>query len=94
MILSILSKSRPKFSVFVSTFHSSKLTLQNWKMPSLENLMKSLTQEQEKLVQMATIKTKDQALAVVVSNSSKGKPMFKNLKLIEKKKNPERKKIR
>ena len=45
LILSILSKLGPEFSVFVSTFHSGKLTLRNWKMPSLENFMESLTQE-------------------------------------------------
>ena len=30
LILSILSKLGPEFSVFVSTFHSGKLTLRNW----------------------------------------------------------------
>ena len=50
--------------------------------------MESLTQYKCKLVQMGTIKTKDQALAVGVSNYSKGNPKFKNLKLPEKKKNP------
>ena len=54
----------------------------------MENFMESLTQEKDKIVQMGTIKTKDQALVVVVSNSSKGKPKSKNLKLPEKKKNP------
>ena len=48
--------------------------------------MKSLTQEQDKIFQMGTIKTKDQALAVGVLNSSKGNPKPKNLKLPEKKK--------
>ena len=52
--------------------------------------MESLTQEQEKLVQMGTINTKDQALEVGVSNSSKGNPKSKNSKLPEKKKNPEK----
>ena len=50
--------------------------------------MESLTQEQDKLVQMSTIKTKDQALSMGVSNSSKGKPKSKNSKLPGKKKNP------
>ena len=57
-------------------------------MPSLENFMESLSQEQDKLVQMDTIKNKDQALATRVSNSSKGKPKSKNSKLPGKKKNP------
>ena len=74
LILSILSKLGPEFSVFVSTFHSDKLTLRNWQMLSLASLMESLTQEKDKLVQMGTIKTKDQALAAKVLNPSKGKP--------------------
>ena len=86
--MSILSKLGLEFSVLVSTFHSSKLTLRNWKMPKLANFMEELTQEKEKLVQMGSIKTKDKALAVGVSNSSKGKFMSKNSKLPEKKKNP------
>ena len=48
--------------------------------------MESLTQEQDKLVQMGSIKTKYQALAVGVSNSEKGKPKSKNLKFPDKKK--------
>ena len=55
-------------------------------MPSIASFMESLTQKQYKLVQMGTIKTKDQALSVGVSNSSKGNPKSKNLKLPEKKK--------
>ena len=43
LIVSILLKLGPKFSVFVSTFHSGKLTLGNWKMPSLASFMESLT---------------------------------------------------
>ena len=42
-------------------------------MPSLASFMESLTQEQDKLVQMGTIKAKDQALAMGVSITSKGK---------------------
>ena len=55
-------------------------------MPSLANFMESLTQEKDKLVQMGTINTKYQALAMGVLNSSKGNPKAKNSKLIEKKK--------
>ena len=39
---------------------------------------------------MGSIKTKDQALAVVFFNSSKVNPKSKNLKLLKKKKNPEK----
>ena len=39
------------------------MTAQTWKMPSLAYFMESLTQEQDKLVMMGTIKpSKDQAL--------------------------------
>ena len=86
MIMSILSKLGPEFSFFVSRFHSGKITLRNWKMPSRENFMESLTQEQEKLVQMGSINTKDQALAVGVLNSAKEKPKSKNSKFRDNKK--------
>ena len=45
LILSILSSLGPEYSMFVSTFHSSKLIARNWMMPSLEDFMDSLTQE-------------------------------------------------
>ena len=86
MILSILSKLHPEFSVFVSTFHSGILTLRNWQIPTLSSFIESLTEEQENLVQMGIIKAKDQALAMGVSNSSKGKSKANNSKLPEKKK--------
>jgi hypothetical protein len=57
MVLTILSNLGPKLSVFISTFHSiifaSRAT---WKMPSLEDFIESLTQEQTKLINMDTIK--------------------------------------
>ena len=93
LILSILSKLGLEFSVFVSTFHSRKLTLRNWQMPSLENFMESLTQEKYKLFQMGSTKAKNQALVVGVSNSSKGKLKTKNLKFPKKKKKTEKPKF-
>jgi hypothetical protein len=46
MVLKILSKVGPEFSVFVSTLHSVKFTFgATWKMSSLEEFIKSLTQE-------------------------------------------------
>ena len=49
--------------------------------------MESLTQEQDKLVQMCTIKsTKDQALTAGVSNPAKGKKKARDSKQQEKKK--------
>ena len=71
IILFILSKLGPEYSIYVSTFHSSKITTRNWKMPVLAVFMDSLTQEQDKLIQMGTIiKSKDQALFDGISNQS------------------------
>ena len=45
------------------TFHATKLKTQAWKMPKLADFMESLTQEQDKLVMMGTIKpSKEQDL--------------------------------
>ena len=61
--MAILSKLGPDYSVFVSTFHATKLTTRAWKIPSLADFMESLTQEQDKLVMMGTVKpSKDQDL--------------------------------
>jgi hypothetical protein len=57
MVLTILSKPCPKLFVFVSTFHTVIFTSgATWKMPSLEDFIESLTQEQTKLINMGTIK--------------------------------------
>jgi hypothetical protein len=57
MVLTILSKIGPEFSVFISTFHTVRFTSgATWKMPSLEDFIESLTQEQTKLINMGTIK--------------------------------------
>ena len=56
-------------------------------MPSLASFMEYLTQDQDKLVQMGTIKArKDQALTIGVSNASKGKKKSKDSKHPNKKK--------
>ena len=75
LVLDILSKLGIDYSVFLSNFHATKLTVRNWKMPSLAEFMESLTQEQDKLVMMGTIKpSKDQDLVVGDSKvDSKGK---------------------
>ena len=44
LVLAILSKLGPNYSVFVSTFYATKLTARAWKMPSLTDFMESLTQ--------------------------------------------------
>jgi hypothetical protein len=57
MVLTILSKLGPEYSVFVSTFHSVRLAFgATWTMPSLEAFIESLTREQNKLINMAKIK--------------------------------------
>jgi hypothetical protein len=57
MVLTILSKLGPELFVFISTFHSIRLSSRaTWKMPSLEDFIESLTQEQTKLINMGTIK--------------------------------------
>jgi len=66
--------------VFVSFFQAAKLTQSKWKMPSLNDFIAALTQEQSKLVSMGAIQhSKHQALA-----ASKGKDKQK-----EKGKNPD-----
>ena len=80
MVLAILSKLGPDYSMFVLTFYATKLTARTWKMPSLAYFMESLTQEQDKLVMMGTIKpSKDQALVAGDSRvDSKRKKKSKN----------------
>jgi hypothetical protein len=57
MVLTILSKLGLEFFVFVSTFHSVRFAPgATWKMPSLEDFIESLTQEQTKLINMGKIK--------------------------------------
>ena len=78
--MTILLKLGPNYSVFVSTFHATKLTAQTWKMPNLAEFMESLTQEKDKLVMMDAIKpSKDQALfAGDLRVGSKGNKKSKN----------------
>jgi hypothetical protein len=57
MVLTILSKIGLEYSMFVSTFHLVRLTSgATWTMPSLEAFIESLTQEQNKLINMGEIK--------------------------------------
>ena len=57
LILSILSKLGAYYSVFVSTFHYVKLSTPNWKIPTLNSFIESLTQEHDKLIQMGIIQS-------------------------------------
>jgi hypothetical protein len=57
MVLTILSNLGLEFSVFVSTFHSAIFSYgATWKMPSLDDFIEALTQEQTKLINMGKIK--------------------------------------
>ena len=79
LILSILSKLGSDYSVFVSTFHTGKLTTLNWKIPSLNAFIESLTNEHDKLVQMGIIRSsKGQALFSLGPKDTKGKGNKKN----------------
>ena len=63
LILDILSKLGADYSVFVSTFHSVKLTTPNWRMPTLNSFIESLAHEHDKFIQMGIIQSsRDQAL--------------------------------
>ena len=55
LILAILSKLRANYSVFVSTFRVGKLTTPGQKMPALNAIIESLTNEHGKLVHMGII---------------------------------------
>ena len=57
LILAILSKHGPDDSVFVSTFHIGKLKIPNWKMPSLDSFIKTLTNEHDKFLPMGILRS-------------------------------------
>ena len=79
IILAILSKVGLDYSIFVSTFHTRNLTIPNWKIPSLNAYIESLTNEHDKLVQMGIIKSsKDQALFAGGPKAMNGKGKKKN----------------
>ena len=81
LILDILSKLGSNYLVFVSTFHTGKITTPNWKMPSLDAFIKTLTNEHDKLVQMGIlISSKDQSLFALGPKYSKGKGKQNNSK--------------
>ena len=86
LVLSILSKLGPDYSVFVSTFHDTRLDVPKWKMPSLNTFLDSLTKEQDKLIHMGVLnsfKGKDNSLLVQGRNNFKSKEnqIVKNPKL-------------
>ena len=74
LIISILSKLGLGYSVFVSTFHATKLAVRNWRIPSLDAFLDSLTQDIVNLIQMGTLKiSKDHALVSLENKNFKSK---------------------
>ena len=66
----------PEYSIFVSTFHATRLAISNWKMPSLSTFFDSLKKEKDKLIKMGSLrysKGKYNAFIVQGSNNSKSK---------------------
>ena len=43
LVLTILSKLGPNYSLFVSTFHPTKLIARTWNMPKIDEFMEYLT---------------------------------------------------
>ena len=76
LIISILSKLGPEYSIFVSTFHATRISISNWKIPSLSTLIDLLTKEKDKLIQMGALiysKGKDSSLIVQGRKNTKPK---------------------
>ena len=70
-MLSVLRNIGLEYLVFVSTFHSGRHFIPNWKIPSLDDFVESLIQEKDKLVQLGVIQaSKNQALFVGDSNNA------------------------
>ena len=96
-MLSILNKLGSEYSIFVLIFDSERISISNWKIPSLDSFVEFLIQEKEKLVQMEVLQTsKNQALLVTDSTKAqdkgipKGKePKAYDLKLNENQKTSE-----
>jgi hypothetical protein len=57
LILTILAKLGPEYTVYVSKLHYGRCLFgTNWKIPTLSQFIESLTQEQTKLIQMGLMK--------------------------------------
>lgn len=71
LILAILSKLGPEYAVFVSAFHTVRLTTgETWKISTLNAFIESLIHEQDKLIKMGTLKNSN-AHALIVHGSGK-----------------------
>ena len=68
-MLSTLSKLGLEYSFFVSTLHSGRASIRNWKMNSLDAFVESLIQEKDKLLQMGVLRT-SKNLSLLLTNSN------------------------
>ena len=82
--MAILSKLGPDYLVLAWNFHATKLTTRAWKMPKLAEFMETLTQEQDKLVMMGTIKPYKYQYLVVGDSRVDSKSKKKDKKSPEK----------
>ena len=90
LILTIFLKLGANYSSFVSKFHSVKIATPNWRMPTLNSFIESLTQEHDKLVQMGIIRSsKDQALVAGGPKVANDKGKKKDESYVEKEKSNE-----
>ena len=65
-----------RYSVFVSTFHATRIAISNWKMPFLSTLFNSLIKDQDKLIHMGALiysESKDHALIVEGRKNARSK---------------------
>jgi len=77
MFLEILARLGLEYAVFVSTFHSMRITLVlSWIITTLDIFIESLMHEQDKLVKMGAIKS-SRAHALVVYERRKSKSKLK-----------------
>ena len=83
--MTIVSKLGTYYSVFIWTSHATKLTSQTWNMPKLAEFMESITQEQDKLVMMSTIKPSKYQDLVAGDSKVDSKRKKKSKKELEKK---------
>jgi hypothetical protein len=69
----VLSKLGPEYSVFVSSFYTTKLSMgKTWKTPSMDDFIESLIHEQNKLIQLGALKS-SKAHALATQETSKNK---------------------
>ena len=76
LIYGILAKLPPTYSVFVSTFHSTREALINagtkYIAPSLDSIYDSLIREQENILYLGFIKTRNRSNKALVAQQSQG----------------------